>query len=1193
MLTLPFSTFATVEDPGYYNEQYRNQFHFSPEANWMNDPNGMVYYKGEYHLFYQYHPYGRTWGPMHWGHAVSEDLVHWKHLPIALSPDENGAIFSGSAVIDWNNTAGFGKEAMVAIFTHAGEQGQVQSIAYSNDKGRTWTKYEGNPVMPNSPVADWRDPKVFWHEETTKWVMSLAAKNKIMFYTSPDLKHWEYASEFGPDGGIQANGQPDTYSYTLSPQRGGSFIYEGDITLVEKNGRKGAGGLVFRSDKDVTNAYFTQIDAEKNTVTLNKTVNGEIVEIASKSINLETSKTYHVKVEAVSSHLKVFLNGELVVEGTDSSFVNGQFGLTAWNSTAVFRNVKFQNKSNFITNLSGWKAVNGTWKDTINGKNGSSNGNAFIMSKKSVEQFIYEADIKVEGTGGEVGGALVFRADADAKNGYIASVDALNDSIKLMKMENGNNSVITEKSIEIKTDQTYHLKVSASGENIKVYLDDTLIHDVNDSTFSSGFLGLKIRNSSTLFQNVQLSKYIVTDAKNIPNHDFETGDLSGWRAVRGEAFTNDHVTDTTSYWGGFFEQQGKYHLWGFSDKHKGDDATGELHSSYFKLSGSGEINLLIGGGNDISNRYVALIRASDDKELIRQANTKFADEQYRRYVWDASNFLGEVVYIKVVDNATGGWGHINIDDVNVYNTGEMPPEVDKVVQEPEEVEQRERGKLTNWNTVAGDWVPSTYGSNNGIWECPALFKLPIDGDPNDTKWVLQVSISDGATAGGSGMQYFVGDFDGKTFTSHNPPEKVLWSDYGADFYAGVEWSNLEGENGENYWLSWMSNWQYANHTPTSTWRSSMSLPRKLELTNTEEGLRLKQTPVLQGIRKHREKTTFENQVISGNTDLLSGLSGKTFEIIAEFDISNSKANEFGFKVRKGNVKHGDTYEHTAIGYDVNEQKLFVDRTNSGSFDFGRNVKGKHEAPSRPTDGTVKMHIFVDRSSVEVFGNNGVSVITDQIFPHESSNGLELYSKGGDVTLKSLEIYPLKSIWGKSPVKTQLSEWTTISGSWADTIAGKQGQSVGDAFILSNETGSDFSYEADIKVLDSDSHPDDPNKDTVNNPIGAGALVFRSDTTVKNAYFANVDVRNNVVKLVKVVDGKATDLTIYNDNGKLNLKTNTPYHLKVVTEGQNIKVYLDKKLVIDTTDHTFTEGYVGLNVWNSTSVFNHIKYKNKK
>ncbi|MGY6520654.1 MAG: glycoside hydrolase family 32 protein [Mongoliitalea sp.] len=198
------------EDSGYYQEHYRPQFHFSPEANWMNDPNGMVYYEGEYHLFYQYYPDGNVWGPMHWGHAISEDLVHWEHLPIALYPDSLGYIFSGSAVIDHDNTSGLGKDGkppMVAIFTYhdpVGEAGgrddfQTQGIAYSLDKGRTWTVFEGNPVLANPGIKDFRDPKVFWHEESQRWIMSLAVLDKISFYSSPNLLDWTFASDFQPD----------------------------------------------------------------------------------------------------------------------------------------------------------------------------------------------------------------------------------------------------------------------------------------------------------------------------------------------------------------------------------------------------------------------------------------------------------------------------------------------------------------------------------------------------------------------------------------------------------------------------------------------------------------------------------------------------------------------------------------------------------------------------------------------------------------------------------------------------------------------------------------------------------------------------------------------------------------------------------------------------------------------------------
>jgi len=196
-----------------YKEVHRNKLHFSPPANWMNDPNGMVYYEGEYHLFYQYYPEDIVWGPMHWGHAVSKNLIHWENLPIALKPDSLGQIFSGSAVVDWKNTSGLGsveQPPMVAIFTHhdmAREKAgaldcEVQSIAYSVDKGRTWEKYAQNPVLSNvKKIKDFRDPKVIWDDARRHWVMVLAAKDRLLFYTSTNLTAWAFGSEWGHEYG--------------------------------------------------------------------------------------------------------------------------------------------------------------------------------------------------------------------------------------------------------------------------------------------------------------------------------------------------------------------------------------------------------------------------------------------------------------------------------------------------------------------------------------------------------------------------------------------------------------------------------------------------------------------------------------------------------------------------------------------------------------------------------------------------------------------------------------------------------------------------------------------------------------------------------------------------------------------------------------------------------------------------------
>ncbi|MBL8815513.1 MAG: glycoside hydrolase family 32 protein [Planctomyces sp.] len=188
----------------YLNEPLRPQVHFTPEINWMNDPNGLVFHDGEYHLFYQFNPAGLSWGHMSWGHAVSRDLLHWEHLPLAI-PEENGIMaFSGCCVVDRQNTSGFGTAAnppLVAVYTGHGHGKQVQNLAWSTDRGRSWTRYEKNPVLDvNNP--DFRDPRVFWHAPSKRWVMvvSLAVEKVLVFYNSTDLKHWEEVSRFGPAG---------------------------------------------------------------------------------------------------------------------------------------------------------------------------------------------------------------------------------------------------------------------------------------------------------------------------------------------------------------------------------------------------------------------------------------------------------------------------------------------------------------------------------------------------------------------------------------------------------------------------------------------------------------------------------------------------------------------------------------------------------------------------------------------------------------------------------------------------------------------------------------------------------------------------------------------------------------------------------------------------------------------------------
>jgi fructan beta-fructosidase len=504
--TLGFLVMGGCQSDRLYGEAHRPQFHFTPETGWMNDPNGLVYYAGEYHLFYQFFPDSVDHrGPKHWGHAVSSDLVHWQHLDIALYPNHLGDIWSGSAIVDWNNSGGFqtgDEKVLVAIYTHFDRGRQQQSIAYSNDRGQSWTPYPGNPVLPNPGLRDFRDPKVFWHEGAQRWVMILAAGDRVRIYTSPDLKAWAFASDFG-----------------------------------------------------------------------------------------------------------------------------------------------------------------------------------------------------------------------------------------------------------------------------------------------------------------------------------------------------------------------------------------ELH-----------------------------------------------------------------------------------------------------------------------------------GAHGGVWECPDLFPLAVDGEVDRIKWVMLVSVQQGAPNGGSGTQYFIGDFDGQRFTNSHAPESVHWLDYGRDNYAGVSFAHVPRAVERRVVIGWMSNWSYAGVVPTSPWRGAMTVPRELRLVTAESGeaqLVSRPSAALQELRGEYFKG--QAQTVSGKVDFPIGdqISSGAFEILTQ--VEWDKASEFGLVVKN---ERGD---RTVVGYQVAEERLFVDRRASGRVDFSPDFAPHlSTAPLSLSAGTerssVSLRVFVDRSSLEVFADDGRVVITESIFPHSEYNGLELYAKGGAVALNRLDVWEIRSIW---------------------------------------------------------------------------------------------------------------------------------------------------------------------------------------
>lgn len=291
------------------------------------------------------------------------------------------------------------------------------------------------------------------------------------------------------------------------------------------------------------------------------------------------------------------------------------------------------------------------------------------------------------------------------------------------------------------------------------------------------------------------------------------------------------------------------------------------------------------------------------------------------------------------------------------------------------------------------------GAHGGVWECPDLFALTTP--EGIEKWILIQNIGRGAVNGGSGTQYFVGSFDGRTFKNDNPPTQTLWLDYGADNYAGITW--LNAPNNRRLLIGWMSNWDdYATKTPTHPWRSAMTVPRELSLQKTTEGFRLFQTPVAE-LQQLRQPTvvTLENKNFENTLKINEESVQK--EVILEFDLSKTTANRVGFLL--ANSKN----ERVEIGYDRLKKELYTDRTQSGKVDFSERFAKKHTAP-HAAGARLVVRALIDNSSVEIFVDNGRVAFTELFFPNEDFTQLTLIGKGGNAHLTQAKVYALRSIW---------------------------------------------------------------------------------------------------------------------------------------------------------------------------------------
>jgi fructan beta-fructosidase len=300
--------------------------------------------------------------------------------------------------------------------------------------------------------------------------------------------------------------------------------------------------------------------------------------------------------------------------------------------------------------------------------------------------------------------------------------------------------------------------------------------------------------------------------------------------------------------------------------------------------------------------------------------------------------------------------------------------------------------LRQWHHV-GDFGPA--GAVNGAWECPDLFPLPVTNVPGEVRWALKVDVFKGGV--GSGAQYFVGDFDGRTFTA-DPAGAARPVDYGKDFYAAASWSHIPSTDGRHLWIAWMNNHEYAQDTPTSPWRGMMSVPRAVSLRRGGDGYALAQRPVAELARWRMRPRHYRNIALQQDSETTVEKSvSASSDIVAT--LLAGDAAEMGLEVRVGG------HERTVIGYDVKRHQLSVDRSRSGRIDFNSRFASRQTAPM-PLSGRLTLRILLDSTSIEVFALNGERVLSEQIFPAASSLGLRAYARGGTASVSSLDVWDL-------------------------------------------------------------------------------------------------------------------------------------------------------------------------------------------
>jgi levanase len=980
--------------------------------------------------------------------------------------------------------------------------------------------------------------------------------------------------------------------------------FTADVQVASANA---VGAVLLRTNAAGTVGYAAEVDAKAGRLRLYRIEDNATLGVYATSVTVNA--VYRLRVTADGGQLAVRWQTDLldpngydpVITAVDTAHGSGHVGLLSFNGTTVFQGMTLKGLD---TSLQGWRTATGSWEPDARGLRGATDGAGteaarFVPAVASDVVASLDLDVAAPATA-----SVVVRSEADGTGGTELRVDPGTGTVLLKDRAAG--TVLASGAVppdSFAVGQLNRVQLTVRGSQVTALINGVQAFSGPAGTAAGSGFGLRVSGGGAYFQNVRAD-----DVTSYMNGLYQPG------------YHYSQNSGNSSDPNGLVYFDGEYHLF-HQDRGRWAHAVSTDLLNWKQLpialphlaageswSGSAVVDTsdssgLFDGGQGLVAFYTSFNHdAPNGNQSVRAVYSK-----------DHGRTWTPVQSAPVVENPGGPDGDWDFRDPKVTWDAASAKWI-MVVAGGDNVRFHTSTDLVHWTFTSafgyGDWV------RGGVWECPDLFELPVEGQPGTKRWVLWWSTGAVRPTNGSSAQYVTGTWNGASFTADTGPEQPLQADAGRDYYAAMSFSGVP--DGRLIMLGWMSNWDYAFSPPTGRWNGQLSVPRQLSLKDIPgAGLRLAQEPVneLGGLRTSTWQAS-EVPVTPTSADPLAAAAGRSFELEAEVAIpSSGGAAAFTFGLRKGAAGGAaqETLLRYATGTSTGTGTMTVDRSQSGKEDFTRFFAGaaadNSSSPWRATTvavaggGTelrVKLRALVDSSSVELFGGDGTAAITSLVFPDPSATGMSFSTSGGNARLVSVKVHQLADMSrlttappsavlppATGAARHNLGSYSAVPGGrWEGTGAGLAGMFDRDSTALSDGTYSDVRVEATVRfggqpysgaMLPSDLVPG-------HGYGGAGSVLLRASADASTAYYVNLDPNLRLARIFKLQNGVFNPESSVLASVPLLLTHGVSYKVEAVAAGERLTVKLDGTEILAVDDASLASGRVGLNVFDGRAAY---------